>query len=224
MIAPSQSVPELRRQAEALKKQPVEQHASLILERLQGSVDDRLVAGYSLAWWALEAPKSASEMATELVSDEVWEVREAATFGVRAALIADAEVLMPLMRAWAAHGDARRHRAFLVAARQPRSQSAEVVDELVSLLATPLSDPDPYVRRNIPFAVRYLARNQMASLGVQLPSWARSGNEGLEEAALAALPFLDVPDWSITRRRVLEDLGRSHHARVRRRVLKDSQG
>lgn len=212
----------MRRRAAALERVAASEHAAAIHEYLHGSVDERMVAGYAVSWWAVEAPESAFEVATELVTDEVWEVREAATFGVRAALIADAEAVMPLMRVWAVAADARQHRAFLVAARQPTSQSGGVVDELLSLMAVPLSDPDPYVRRNISFAVRYLARNQLARLVRQLPIWARSTDEGLQRAAVAALPYLDAPDSGAARRLVLEHLGRSPHARVRRQAAAGS--
>jgi hypothetical protein len=150
----------------------------------------RMIAGYAQRRYLKSDPAAARELCELLVGDEDWTVREAVTFAVRDATIDDPDLTLGLLRSWATSGDPRRHRAFIVVARQPRRQQPAVAGELVALMREPLMDGDAYVRKNIPFAIRYLARNQPGLVVAELPGWSASGNRGLELSALSALEAL----------------------------------
>lgn len=180
----------LRATAKALRTAPAAEHTA-ILGRLAASAvpEARCVAGYAAAWFVLRhQDDDARSLVDPLIGDGDWTVREAATFGTREALVADAERALPLVRRWAAEdrGD-REHRAFLVVARQPKRQTPSVVEELIRLLRVPLADDAPYVRKNVPFCLRYLARTHPHALASALRAWAATGDRWLLRSCATAL-------------------------------------
>jgi len=173
----------------------------------------RMLAGFLLRPLLPREGERVWPVADHLVVDDAWTVREAATFGTRDASIDDPDAVLPLLRRWAEPAvGARRHRAFIVVARQPARQRASVVAEIMASIDEPLADPDPYVRKNIPFAIRYLARNQPRALRAKLAAWVTSQNVGLERAALAALAAGALDDPAS----LLAALTRSPNATTRR--------
>ncbi|MGW6739949.1 DNA alkylation repair protein [Streptomyces sp. NPDC055025] len=183
-------VADLRVTAKALRTAPAAEHTA-ILGRLAASAvpEARCVAGYAAAWFVLRhQDDDARSLVDPLVGDGDWTVREAATFGVREALVADAGRVLPLVRRWAAEdrGD-REHRAFLVVARQPKRQKPSAVEELIRLLRVPLADDGPYVRKNVPFCLRYLARTHPHVLAPALREWSAADDRWLSRACVTAL-------------------------------------
>lgn len=216
----ARSVKELRADALRLKALGAE-CARLELDRLATSAaaDDRSVAGYALAWYAAASGAArTAQLADPLIADEHWTVREAATFGIREALIAAYEPVRPVVRQWAKSGHERAHRAFIVAARQPRRQRTEAVAELIGLLAQPLSDPGPYVRKNVPFCLNYLARTHPVLLAAELPRWAAARDPWLDRACLVAVQSELAAAQPQAVRDVIAVLRTSPDASVRRRI------
>jgi HEAT repeat protein len=148
----------------------------------------RSVAGYAMAWALLDLGQQAWATADRLIEDDDWTVREAATFGARDALITSYSTAAPCVRRWAeAKESDRAHRAFMVIARQPGRQRDDAVAEMISLLPVPLSDPAPYVRKNIAFCLHYLGRTHAVMLAEHMRRWAAEPNEYLQRACLIGI-------------------------------------
>lgn len=148
----------------------------------------RSAVGYAMANVLPDGDPAPWDLVHRLVNDDDWTVREAATFGVRDALIAAYPVVVPGVRAWAGStANDREHRAFLVVARQPSRQRPDAVAELTRMLRVPLSDPALYVRKNVPFCLRYLARTHGRLLAGHLRAWAAEPDEWLQRACFGGL-------------------------------------
>lgn len=148
----------------------------------------RSAVGYAMANVLPGGDQAPWDLVNRLVNDEHWTVRESAAFGVRDALIAAYSVVAPGVRPWAGPAaNDQEHRAFLVLARQPSRQHPAAVAELTQLLRVPLSDPAPYVRKNIPFCLRYLARTHGQLLAGHLLEWAGEPDQWLQRACFGGL-------------------------------------
>ena len=217
------SVADLRRAAAVIARRP---DALDALESMAGSdlPADRMTAGYALSGVVQESPDRAHRLATQLAQDDAWEVREAATFGIRDSSILFPDVVAPVVKSWSESDSTRLHRAVLVVARQPKRQDPVFVVHAIGWMELALHDDDPYVRKNIPFAVRYIARNQPVLTRKCAPHWAASTIWGWQLAALAAARSgcLDGP----LAHALCDDLSRSSIGTVRRSAdrLLDAMG
>lgn len=207
------SVADMRRAAVVLARRP---DALDALESMAGSAlpADRMTAGYALSAVVQDFPDRARSIATRLAQDDAWEVREAATFGIRDSSLTVPDVVANVLQSWSESDSSRLHRAVLVVARQPKRQKREFVVHALRCMERALHDDDAYVRKNIPFAVRYLARNQPGLTSERAPHWASSTIWGWQLAALAAVRSgrLDGP----LAQALCDDLSRSRIGTVRR--------
>jgi hypothetical protein len=157
-----ESVAVLRTRAQGL--QAPESWDAVASLSISAHKEERMVAGYALTGHLLAGHDGGGKVATDLVDDEEWEVREAAAFGVRSASVRDFTRVLPLLRCWAESSSSRQHRALLVVARQTAKQGKANVAALMPLVKRCVADRDPYVKKNVAFALRHLARTQPDSL------------------------------------------------------------
>lgn len=160
-------VSSLRRRAKLLaSERSVEDCYRTYVSLSGGDMLDRQTAGYLLKYVAGRRCELSPGQATiDLIEDDKWEVREAATFGIRDAFVDNYEVMLPYVLHLASRFPSpRRLRALLVICRLPRSVPDSAMTPLVPGLMRALSCPDAYVVRNIPFFSRYLERSHPALL------------------------------------------------------------
>jgi len=113
-----------------------------------------------------------------LADDPIWPVREAAGFGIQAALEQNYEQVYPTLREWSEKPNPNIRRAVLVALRPSyRGEwNEQRVNQLLDLVGTFLTEQDEYVRKNVPWVLRFF-RNYPDLVLPRLAAWAKNPDE-----------------------------------------------
>jgi len=147
----------------------------------------RMLAGYCMSWCATLRWSEVCSLATTLADDSYWPVREAVTFGIRDALVDAFDTIFPDIAPWASSSKVNLRRGYVVMTRQPAKQRTQNMSLMLDTLEKVLPDKTEYVRKNMPFALKYICANHPDLLLQYLQRWSDMSNEQVLWAVAMAL-------------------------------------
>lgn len=157
-----------------------------------------------------------------LANSEDWAVRETAQLALKSALEGHFEQVLPVVETWAKDANPNIRRAAMLGCRpKPREPEANV-RRMLDVVTSLVGDDAPYVRRNVPYALRFYRRYPglvLPRLQVLASSEDPIVQENVAQACEGTLAKTQ-PAEVLT---VLKELARSSEAATRRWVIKALQ-
>ena len=128
----------------------------------------RSAAGWFIGAHYGEHPVEAQSLLPDLADDDNWSIREGAAFGLARVLSDHFDEVLPLFRRWAHHASVNVRRAVVISTMpvvRQRGYGDHRARACLDLLEPLLSDPEPYIRKNLgPFAIGTALLNHHSNL------------------------------------------------------------